>query len=385
MLISVAVVLHIKRLEGINPRVVTRRGRAMKRDAVRRCAQCGQGLPQQAGPGRPARYCSAACGRAYRGRAATVLAALPQGMGTVPAAQAVSAWGVRLLQAQQAHAPLAEQFELVRGLERALECYRAAAVWQARICSGATWQEIADAARCGTATARVQFSRSALERLFAQRANDLALRAAQGATGQPSAVRSVPVPLAARHESTPVSRLASALALVCADSGLTHGEVARRVGATRSYVTRVLAGSSRPTWRVTRQIVLVCGGDPANLRALWEAARGLSPAAGTDPLQALSALQAALRGLYLAAARPPLEHLRAASGQRLTAADIDVLLGGRGLPDWEKARCFITTLRGRPDDLRPLWERAHERAPSSVRPPRDLGPQAMFLSAEAFG
>ncbi|MFB4427047.1 hypothetical protein C5F59_039000 [Streptomyces sp. QL37] len=96
-----------------------------------------------------------------------------------------------------------------------------------------------------------------------------------------------------------------------------------------------------------------------------------------------STLRAALRGLYLSAAQPTAARIRALSYGTFNQQDLENLIRGSSLPDWETVKRFVSMLRGRPADIRPLWEAA--RAVAKPVTPRQDSTRASSIPAAAFG
>ncbi|MFC8230641.1 helix-turn-helix domain-containing protein [Streptomyces sp. NPDC057287] len=196
----------------------------------------------------------------------------------------------------------------------------------------------------------------------------------QNSPGQPGSLGNLP---------GPVHQLASALSHLHRRSGKNLRELAQEVGVSRPYISRVLAGARVPSWSVTRRLAVACSGDPADLRALWETARGIRMPADLASTDAAFTLRAALRGLYLSAAQPTAARIGLSSLGMLDQQDIDSLIRGSSLPDWVTVKRFVSMLRGRPADIRPLWDAA--RAAAKPVALQVHATQASPLQAAAFG
>ncbi|MBC3844641.1 helix-turn-helix domain-containing protein [Streptacidiphilus sp. 4-A2] len=140
-------------------------------------------------------------------------------------------------------------------------------------------------------------------------------------------------------------------------SGKAVKTLAQETGVSSSYISRLLTGERLPTWNMAEQLTTSCGGDPAEIRPLWEAARGMRPRLLTDA--AAAELQATVRGLHLAAQRPSPARVCAMSPQTVVPEDVTALLYGN-TPDWPVVNAIVDALRGRPEDIRPLWEHARQ-------------------------
>lgn len=351
------------------------------------CPNCNKRFPHAAGPGRRKTYCTPACSkRAERARKGLPDRTTPdrKPLGR-PIAEDLQPLAARLVQGEYQGSVLDQQLEVVRAIRKQLDYYEAAAVQDARD-RGQKWAEVAQAAQTSPRTARRQWpEHEVLRRLNARTAPpqpapavrsvdgtgeqqpkstfiphqryDPGYRsgprpAADGAPGAASATGPPPAP------PTPGMKFASALSQLHRTSGKTVRAIAQESGVSSSYVSRVLAGERRPSWNVAEQLATACNGNPAEIRALWEATRGLAPAPRQPtPADAADTLRAALRGLYLSAAQPDPAFLTART--TLTGHDIDTLLHGRGVPDWPTVGRFVISLQGQPADIRPLWDAAH--------------------------
>ncbi|MGK5531734.1 helix-turn-helix domain-containing protein [Streptomyces sp. URMC 129] len=262
---------------------------------------------------------------------------------------------------------------LAAEVERGLRDVRFAAVQQART-RKVRAAEIAESMSVTPVKLRTDWSPHAIERRMQHRMSPTAR--ADGTrpddTGGPPgagwSAGAVFVPRQRRPDPTgqdpgapEPDTLARALTTLQRDSGRTLRELGERAGVSASYLSRVLAGKRRPSWRLAQCLAETCGGDPAEILPLWKAARGLAARpAGPDTLHA------ALRGLHLAAQRPAPELIRTASHGLLSTDDIDGLLNGRGTPDWPTVDRFVHALGGRPETFLPLWHAA--RAPLGAVP-----------------
>jgi transcriptional regulator with XRE-family HTH domain len=350
------------------------------------CPLCGVRFPHSDRPGRRKRYCGPACRRkAQRHRdgrpAAAALGTEPLAR---PIAEDVQELAGRLLQAEYDGASLRQRLCAVWQMTEDLENYAAAAVADARLRSSASWREIADAAQCPTVTARNRWRLSEVEPRLARRA---AARRRDRVPGQTRMAPPVmprrtladsgttkdtggPGPAAAPvGPPGPAQQLAGALSHLHRECDKTIRALATEAGVSPSYVSRVLSGERLPSWQVTSKVATACGADPVELRALWERARGIR-VPDQAPTDAVLTLQAALRGLYLAAARPAPARLRDLSRGRLTTETVQALIRGTFLPDWDTVGRFVTALRGRPADIRPLWDAAQATtsSPSHEKP-----------------
>ncbi|MFJ1748333.1 helix-turn-helix domain-containing protein [Streptomyces sp. NPDC088116] len=157
----------------------------------------------------------------------------------------------------------------------------------------------------------------------------------------------------------PAASLARALSHLHRLSNKTLRALSEAAAVDPSYVSRVLSGERLPSWKVTRNLVLACDGDPDELHPLWNAARGYRIIQPTS-------LHAALRGLHLAAALPEPDLIRARAHDSLSVEDITGMLNGSRLPDWNRVDHLVGALHGQPEAIRPLWEAAKSAAQEAV-------------------
>ncbi|MFJ9179179.1 helix-turn-helix domain-containing protein [Streptomyces sp. NPDC102360] len=324
------------------------------------CLYCKQPFQRKNPVGRRQVYCSPGCRRDAqrerrhgRARVAPPVSPLPLGRNVAEDLQLLVA---RLLSAEYEGQTLTARLRLAAEVSREVEYYTSATV-QAERADGSSWEQIATAASVSSATARARWSRKEVGRRLSRRAADRAT------ARQPEAARPTPrnpggeqaVPDAAPR---PGGKLAAALSCLHRESGLTIKEAAEQVGSGLSapYVSRILSGERLPTWEVTEELAVVCGGDPAEVRALWEHAQGMTPPVRHPLFDTVHRLHAALRGLHLSAARPSSERVSEASGGLLTAEQVTSILHGHLVPTWPMTGAFIKALGGWPADVRPLWE-----------------------------
>ncbi|MEU2119472.1 helix-turn-helix transcriptional regulator [Streptomyces sp. NPDC016459] len=283
-----------------------------------------------------------------------------------------------LLEAEYGGADLGELLGRARALTRETDYYVGAAVRDARQRS-VSWEEVAKAASLSTATARVRWGEMKVMRQLQRRSVErAALRQS------PAAVPDVR-PKEGREAVGRASRqLAAALSQLHQGSGLMIREVAESTELSPSYVSRILSVDRTPSWPVVRQLVETFGGDPLELRVLWEIAQGLPPAP-QDFIDAATRLNGVLRGLYLAAGRPVVKTVCDQSNGALDEAAVEELLEGTEVPTWEDTGRFVTAVGGHPADIRPQWEAAYSlllgacdpapKVTETSRSPQDDDPQ----------
>ncbi|AZQ32117.1 XRE family transcriptional regulator [Streptomyces cyaneochromogenes] len=323
------------------------------------CRYCKRRFAQTSGPGRKKEYCTKDCrGKAQRERDGRgqqhARTALPLGRRIAEHLQALSA---ALLEAEYDGRPLEELLRCAGDVSREVEYYVAAAVQDARN-GGASWDQVAEAARISATTARTRWPENRVrERLKRRAAERSAVRQPPAPPVEdPQAAEGNPLSQSAERASV---KLASALSHLHRASDLTISKVADELSLSPSYVSRILSGERTPTWLVLCAMVELFDGEPEELKALFESAHGLvAPARHAVP-DAVARLQAALRGLHLAAGRPQVGVVRKATHGALSTQEINEILGGEMVPGWEQTSALVTAMGGWPADVRPLWEAVH--------------------------
>ncbi|MDH2394128.1 helix-turn-helix transcriptional regulator [Streptomyces sp. HNM0663] len=344
------------------------------------CGYCRRRFEQRTGRGRRRQYCTVKCRRQAQrereGRLPTQPAASPLGRSLAEDLQAMAA---RLLAAEYGGQELETLLRHAGDLAREVECYRAAAVHDARV-SGTGWEAVAKAARVSVPTARLRWNGEQVRRAMDRRARQRARAAEVVADGAGAAEAG-----GGERAVTGSKRLTSALSYLHRASRLPIREVAQHTGLSASYVSRILSGERLPSWPVMVSLVKAFGGDPAHLSALWESSHGVCVPARQAFPQQLARLRAALWGLYLAAARPGVAHLCRIQPGALTPESVEDLLSGDVLPDWETTGAFVSALGAGPAEIRPLWEEAHYAFLVWVHPMPDAAPGGMEADGAAGG
>ncbi|MFD9794208.1 helix-turn-helix domain-containing protein [Streptomyces sp. NPDC059070] len=364
--------------------------------------QCGTPFRQERRQGRPFTYCSPEC-KASAGRRNKK----PEGTGGSPFDDDLQAVGEdfhqlasNLLAAIHNGASPYDQLWLVARAQRSLQDVTALNIARGRA-RGQTWDQLGVPFRLSGERLRKTWPMSKItRRLDAYRAN----RAARQA-GQPAASTAVPSQrrppveeadtdsdTATRFAAqTPQQQLAGALSFLQRRTGKPLRQTAAETGISPSHLSRLLTGTRRPSWPVTKNLVAACGGSLHEVRPLWENAhRPTGPSTPTqpaptragDPGHARAQLRDALRGLYLAADRPDLWRIRAATADALTISHITHALTSPHLLDWPATSRLVFALGGRPADLRPLWHTATRHTP--MTPPAPPSTTHHFM-ADAFG
>ncbi|UWM47657.1 helix-turn-helix transcriptional regulator [Streptomyces carpaticus] len=154
-------------------------------------------------------------------------------------------------------------------------------------------------------------------------------------------------------------QLGAALLELLEQADTTQQEIADSLGLSPSYVSRILSGHRLPGWDTTATLTAKLGGEPRELRMLWEKAWGVTAPTRQSPTRAAERLTAALRGLHLCAGRPSPASLNTQLTRRLSVASIERALAGEEVLDWEKFALLVRALGGLTGDFRPLWEAVH--------------------------
>ncbi|MEU6678787.1 helix-turn-helix domain-containing protein [Streptomyces sp. NPDC046925] len=336
--------------------------------------------------GRPRRYCSDSCGRAYRKRHPAEPAAATNHEYAVQVADDCSRRMETVYKLVRDGQPLGALRQL-RQLESDLADLTAATVTQARD----NKRKASDIAGALSVTPDTVSRKWSVKTNNRRRQTRLARLQPPPPTHQPSGARQLPrqrpshrPPSAASSEQDPggspgaAADPASALGRALSHLHRTHDRSQRSLGqeagVSASYVSRIFSGERLPTWKVANRLTLALGAAPEDLRPLWDAARGEKP-------PAKSSLPAALRGLLLANASPSYSQLSARTQYALSAAEIAVAFGGASVPEWDTVDRLVTALHGRPDTVRPLWNAAKTALPDAARPSVPLP----ALPAESFG
>jgi transcriptional regulator with XRE-family HTH domain len=321
----------------------------------RRCP-CGRLIEQKTNGkgGRKRVYCDAQCRRRFERERERQRRDQAKG-GTIdrwalPLAQEVHGLADELAAAEHRRDDLPKRLRLADRLQLAVEHFIAAAVHDARQ-DKAAWGQVAEAAGVSVEVARTRWSQSRVEAVLTRQRR----RSPRRST---STRMSGPADVLPGHQS-PLLALASALTCQFRASGLTMADVARKVGVSPSFVSRILTGEREPSWPVVHTLTTVLGGRPQELRHLWECLHMPTPA-GRDPLdQALQQFQDAIHGLHLAAYKQPLSRVCQRAAPPLELEAVEQIMRGDVVPDWPTAAALATALGGSAAHLRPLWDSVH--------------------------
>ncbi|MFE0098919.1 helix-turn-helix domain-containing protein [Streptomyces sp. NPDC059009] len=355
---------------------------------------CPNTVDQVHGSGRPRQYCSESCGKAYR----KMRSKLPPETAAhddyaIQVAEDL-AHKAQLLVRLVRDAGTLEALSLLVEVRVDIEDIEAAIVQQARD-RKKTGTEIAQALHVGTDKVSRKLSSDATAR-SRQRRLDRTPPAApappQAPTTPTAPAPPIPRQRTPRPPSTPrdpgtdkdtagppadgpAAALSRALSHLQRTSGKTLTALGGEAGVSTSYISRILSGERVPSWPVTRTIVSSCGRDPAIVRPLWDAARGIQ---APGP----STLNAALRGLLLAACTPSYARIRARTHNALTLEEIHAVIDQAQVPEhFDTVGHLVSALDGQPETFRPLWNAARQTPTHHHAHPA----WASALPAGAFG
>ncbi|MFD7095123.1 helix-turn-helix domain-containing protein [Streptomyces xanthophaeus] len=369
---------------------------ALPRQLTRQCIRCGNDFLHTVRPGRPSTFCSQRCKSAARSRPAEPPDLSEHERDLTEAGEDVHLAAGDLLAAIHDAADSGTLMHQVTDLYRLLADVEAAVVNRGRA-RGDSWETIVSSTGHSADRLRKKWTQDKLRRRLdllraARRQRDMPARSAQAdppaggwADGRGGAAE--PDDGAARPPSqTPAQQLAAALAFLHRATGRALKDTAQEIGISASHVSRILAGHRRPSWHVVEHFAAACGGNVRELRDLWEAAQrppdpdtpAREPAPG-DPAEAKTKFHIALSALYLAADRPDLWTIQRMTSKKLTISEIARALNGGHILDWDATARIVFALRGRPAELRPLWQAA-TRPPTPPEPPehRPRYPAAAF-------
>lgn len=369
---------------------------ALPRQLTRQCIRCGNDFLHTVRPGRPSTFCSPRCKSAARSRPAEPPDLSEYERDLTEAGEDFHLAAGDLLATIHDAADSGTLMHQITDLYRLLADVEAAAVHRGRA-RGDSWETIVASTGHSADRLRKKWTQDKLRRRLdhlrtARRERDMPARfphaGPPGAGGAGGHAPAAPDEGSTRPPSqTPAQQLAAALAFLHRGTGRALKDTAEEIGVSASHVSRILAGHRRPSWPVVENFAAACGGNVAELRDLWEAAQR-PPAPDTpnrepapdDPAEARTKFHIALSALYLAADRPDLWAIQRMTSKKLTISEIARALNGGHILDWDATARIVFALRGRPADLRPLWQAATQ--PPAPPPPPEYRPR---YPAAAFG
>lgn len=310
------------------------------------CGFCGKSVVKRDGGGRPRDYCDKVCRRrARRKRDAERRAALPRFTHRLIASE-LALRAEELLTACVDNAPLGEVLGLAARIADDADCLAAAAVAEERS-AGKSWAEVAAAAQVSEGSARARWGGVRGARRLAYR------------NPMPWAGRSYGAPRCAsvgeRRSAEVAQRSAAALAralrTVYDQSEVRLGEVADEAGMPLSVVREVLEGQILAPWPVTFMLAHLLGGQPRDLRLLWDTA-ARPPIRRLRSRHSMVHLGAGMRGAWLAAGCPA---TAAVCPPGLDEAETDAVFAGRLVPQWSVLCEILAQLQIDPDPFEEVW------------------------------
>ncbi|WP_344021493.1 hypothetical protein [Streptomyces luteireticuli] len=239
------------------------------------------------------------------------------------------------------HVRLGLAAEIVDTVQR----YSGSVIGHARS-AGASWEDIGSAAGKTAAMARARWNSAQLTRLFSP------VRVPP--PGRPGRTGTSRHGVALTHPQA----FGEALTHLAQVSGLAVAEAARRADLPPTELLRVLDGEVVSPWPVAHMLTTVFGGDPREVRIVWEGAQGIRRSSRRPAGEAAEELRRALRGLRLAARNPSPMDLSLSA--RLGVALVEGVFAGTVLPDWHTTAALASAMGADPEILRGTWELAAE-------------------------
>ncbi|MER0244058.1 hypothetical protein AAHZ94_19030 [Streptomyces sp. HSW2009] len=320
--------------------------------AEARCAFCGDKIqPTKKGGGRPKDYCGPKCrSRAHQQREREPETARPPRDSWQVIVNDLTTRARRLDLVGSGR--LAVVAELTEAMGHDVACLTAVAVDEARH-EGWTWAQIAAQVGVPEASARAHWGGSR--------------GAARGAGRIPAQAPSLdplhdppPIGRAAGHHplaipgaSAEVRALGCALYALHQRSGTGLDRIAAVTDLPPSTLSRLLDGTLLLSWSEVYMVAHALGGEPLDLRLLWECAWG-QPSV-VDPRNGTGRLAAALRGARLAAGFPG---VAASCPPGVDPAELRMALHGQTALDWPVLRDVVVGWGADPRRFKPLWKAA---------------------------
>ncbi|MYV71661.1 hypothetical protein GT043_38210 [Streptomyces sp. SID2131] len=245
--------------------------------------------------------------------------------------------------------PLKDVLALADNVGRDAECLAAVAVDAARN-GGEGWSEIAVAAGRSEASARAKWGGSQVSRLVAARRPALAKIEWDPATA-PAKVPLVPRQGGRAAASSEDPRgLGAALRTLYRKARTSLVRVSAATGLPVSMVSALLEDRTVASWPEVYALAHALGGEPEDLRHLWECTA--QDEVALDPNGESERLAAALRGARLAAGAP---ELATVCPPGIEVSAMQAALRGRTVPPWSVLRVFLAALGADPSSFEALW------------------------------
>ncbi|MEU6313797.1 helix-turn-helix transcriptional regulator [Streptomyces sp. NPDC047014] len=247
------------------------------------------------------------------------------------------------------HLPLKDVCALAGDVAMDAECLVAVAVDAARS-RGEEWSEIAAAAGCSEASARAKWGGSKVARLLSARRPahvridwDPATVSAEVAHPPRQGGRTTVPPAEPRG-------LGSALRTLYRTARTSLARVSAATGLSGPTVAALLGDRTVASWPEVYALAHALGGDPEDLRHLWDCAAGSR--AAPEANEESARLAAALRGALLAAGSPQLTNV---CPPEIEPTVIQAALRGRDVPPWSVLHVLLAGLGADPGSFEPLW------------------------------
>jgi hypothetical protein len=315
-----------------------------------RCAFCERSIEQSKRGGRPKDYCDSTCRRrAQRQRDRERRVSVPprSSLQVITYDLSVCVWQLHALGADQL--PLAAVLELTARLREDADCLAAVAVYAARH-HGWAWTEVASAAGLSEASARARWGGVRASRLVSARVP--LSSAAPAYQDLPPSVVCTETDMQAAGQVAPVAvrELGTALRTLYERSGISHRRLSAVTGLPVPAIMSVLGGRMVPSWPETYMLSHALGGEPQDMRLLWQYAWGVpSP---NEMRDSAGDLGAALRGDRLAAGFPDCTTI---CPPNLDVAEARAALEEEKVPDWPVLRDLLVGLGANPSRFERLW------------------------------
>ena len=310
-----------------------------------RCVQCDAPIKKARKGGRPRIYCTPRCRR--RAQRERDRRRRDPGPSWQPIAHDLITTSLQLYGGQQLG--LESIFILARHIAREAECLAAVAV-DVALRRGESWQDIATAAGVSRASATARWGGSRASDLLAARMPTPMLLTEDGnfpAGATSAAPRGTHPHSPGRVAPGACRNLGAALRTLRKASRASLTETAAVTGLSLTAVSDMVEGRAVASWPETYTVAHVLGGEPEDLRHLWECASGQRLPMSWSSTDRLAA---ALRGAWLAAGAPSLT----------IASDVNVAvaraaLRGQAVPPWPVVTALLAELGVSPGMFEPLW------------------------------
>ncbi len=308
--------------------------------------------------GRRRDYCTKLCqGRAQRQRDRERRAGQSAGHAHHAVATELGIQAEELLALVHSEAPLASVLELTAQVQGNAVRLTVALAAVARA-GGATWDEVAAAAGISSASARARWGGPKAARLVAG-ASPTAVHRPRSAIYWTAPIANngfLPAAPAVRERAR---MLGSALKVLQQRSPLSIEQLARMADVPLAAVYMALDGQAVAPWPTTYTLADLLGGEPGELRWLWE--RAWHGSVRLSPADEFGALSTVLRGARLGAGAPALPAISEQAG--LAFEETAAIFDGGVEPDWPTLCRLVNCFGVSPEELRTLRVSEQRRIP----------------------